>query len=68
MRSWAEKEMQTLVLGDVRRGKRVARMLDVLSSKPRMSVPQACADKSKMNTAMRGISPPRDHLQTFQER
>lgn len=49
MHSWADKEMQTLELGDVRRSRRVAQMLDTLASKPGMSVPQACADKAEMN-------------------
>lgn len=49
MLSWAEKEMSTLDLGDVRRNGRVTRILDTLASHPGSSVPHACKDKAAMN-------------------
>ncbi|KAF3883932.1 MULTISPECIES: IS4 family transposase [Nostocales] len=44
MYQWAEKELESLDLGDRRREKRLRKMVEDLASQPGESVPQACGD------------------------
>lgn len=51
MSSWATRELQSLDLGDVRRSRRLARMVATLTMHPSMSVPRAFQSKAEMNAA-----------------
>lgn len=51
--TWAERELGGAQLGDVRRSRRVSRLLDALAEQPTTSVPQACGDKAATKAAYR---------------
>lgn len=51
MKSWGERELATLELGDKRRSARLVRMVETLAAKPGSSVPRAFQGKAEMNAA-----------------
>ena len=51
MQSWAEDELRTLELGDVRRARRLAAIVYTLARRPGMSLPQTFASKADLNAA-----------------
>lgn len=51
MGTWAENEFQTLELGDVRRTRRLAQMVDTLVRRPGMSLPRTFRSKADLNAA-----------------
>lgn len=51
MEKWAESELQQADLGDVRRNKRLVRIVQDLSAVPASSVPQACGNIAATNAA-----------------
>ena len=44
--SWAEEELKTANLGDVRRNRRLVKIVEDLSAKPNESVTQAARDEA----------------------
>jgi hypothetical protein len=50
---WAEKEMQTLNLGDKRLNKRLVSLLDSHGNKPQDSIPVACGGWAETKAAYR---------------
>lgn len=61
MSSWAERELLTLELGDVRRGRRLVSMLDTMVRRPGMSLPQTFTKKADLNAAYYAFSS--EHVQ-----
>lgn len=51
MLGWAEAELRSLKLGDVRRPRRLARMLDTMVRRPGVSLPQTFGSKRDLNAA-----------------
>ncbi len=51
MKAWAEEELQYAELGDVRRKKRLIRIVTDLAAQPNVSVPQASGDLAATQAA-----------------
>ncbi|BAY85467.1 transposase [Calothrix parasitica NIES-267] len=51
MEKWAAEELKQVDLGDVRRNKRLKRLVEDLASQPNSSVPQACGDIAATSAA-----------------
>lgn len=51
MEKWAEQELQQADLGDLRRNKRLIRIVEDLASQPTSSVPQACGNMAATSAA-----------------
>lgn len=52
---WVETEMETLDLGDVRRNRRVIRMIEQFSARPGASIPKACGTLADTKAAYRAL-------------
>lgn len=78
MKAWAEEELQYAELGDVRRKKRLIRIVSDLAAQPNSSVPQAsgnlaatqaayeCVEISLHQTGSDRLSSPKKHTRTSQ--
>jgi hypothetical protein len=53
---WVEAEMETLDLGDARRGKRIKQMIEDFSRNPGASIPKACASAADTKAAYRALT------------
>lgn len=51
MKAWAEEELQYAQLGDIRRKKRLMRIVTDLAAQPNVSVPQACGNLAATQAA-----------------
>jgi hypothetical protein len=52
---WVQAEMETLDLGDVRRERRVIRMIEQFSARPGASIPKACETLADTKAAYRAL-------------
>jgi hypothetical protein len=53
---WAEEEMGGAELGDVRRSRRLVRLVERLAEQPSVSIPAACAGAAETKAAYRLLS------------
>src|SRR5271170_3916888 len=51
--SWAQEEVATADIGDVRLDARVAVLLSALGNRPNLSIPAACRGRAEMEAAYR---------------
>lgn len=54
--SWAEQELGGANLGDVRRSRRLVRLVDRLAQQPSLSIPAACSAAAEIKAAYRLLS------------
>lgn len=56
--NWAQQEFETLDLGDVRRTRRLIKLVDDLSAQPTGSIPLACGGWAETKAAYRLLDNP----------